>query len=182
MFEDFWNVLSIDFGSFLPIKKDPYLRKNKRKTETFEGIRSCKIPGRAQRASERSERASRAMARPKPPETTRNCRKLTKNKRASRSLLRQVYVERFLRAKTAPRRLQDAPRRPQDAPKTPQDGPKTPPSRAKTAQEAPRRPQDAQNPPKMEPSRHQNGIKNRSYLKSGEKLKNTIKPMEFNDF
>ena len=77
-----------------------------------------------------------------------------------------------------PRRAQDGPKTrprgaktPQDAPKTLQDGPKTPPRRAKTAQEAPRRPQDAQNPPKMEPSRHQNGIKNRSYLKTCEKLK-----------
>ena len=68
----------------------------------------------------------------------------------------------FLRAKTAPRRLQDGPRRAkmcQDAPRCAQEGPKTAQDASKTPQDAPKRPQGSENGGKMEEKWSQVGIK-----------------------
>ena len=167
MFEDFWKVLSIDFGSFLPIKKDPYLTKNKRKTETFEGIRSCKIPGRAQRASAASERAERWHDRShqKQHETAGNSQKT--------NALPTPYLDRFmLFVFWSPRRLQDGPKTRPRGSKTPQGAPRRPKMAPRRPQETPRRPQDAprgaqtpagwpkssQNGAKLAPKSHQKSI------------------------
>ena len=58
MFASFLNVKGIDVEFFLPIQNYPeHIKKQREKTKKFKGIRSCKIPGRAQRASAASERS-----------------------------------------------------------------------------------------------------------------------------
>ena len=83
------------------------------------------------------------------PDTTRGNRTLTTNKRASRSLLRQVYLGVVLEPKTPPRRPKMPPKTPRRG-KTPPRRPKTPPRRAKTRPRRPtklsRRPQDTKTP------------------------------------
>ena len=82
----------------------------------------------------------------------------SKKSGASRSMSNQV----FLRAKTAPRRLQDAPRRAkicQDAPKRARRRPKTLPRCPKMPPRGAKTPQDSENGAKMEPSWHQHRSK-----------------------
>ena len=58
MFASFLNVKGIDVEIFLPIPNYPeHIKKQRKKFRKIKGIRSCKIPGRAQRASAASERS-----------------------------------------------------------------------------------------------------------------------------